>query len=66
MLRAPLDPRHDSSRPLLLPRSRRLGACVVLWGEATGELRRIERPEGSEEYRHALEASRLLLGLLGR
>jgi len=39
---------------------------VILWGQRTAELRRVEGPEGFHEYRHAVEASRFLIGSLGR
>jgi len=34
--------------------------CVALWGERADELRRVEGPEGLQDYRQAVEASRFL------
>ncbi len=40
--------------------------CVVLWDERTDELRRVEGPEGFQDYRQAVEASRFLASGRGR
>jgi hypothetical protein len=37
--------------------------CALRWDEATGEFQRLEGPDGFQDYRQAVEASRFLARL---